>query len=105
MNDGYEVVYSPAALDDLRDIYAYIAQKLQVPNIARDQVNRIREMARSLSLMPSRYAMVDWEPWKTMGMRKVSVGNFVVFYTVDGVSMTVTIVRIVYGGRDLTRLT
>ena len=36
-----------------------------------------------------------------MGMRKVPVDNFVVFYTVDSNSMTVVIIRIVYGGRDI----
>ena len=36
-----------------------------------------------------------------MGMHKLPVDNFVVFYTVDGDSMTVTVIRIVYGGRDI----
>lgn len=36
-----------------------------------------------------------------MGMHKVPVDNFVVFYTVDSDSMTVTVIRIVYGGRDI----
>lgn len=56
---------------------------------------------RSLDFMPSRYALVDWEPWKSIGMHKVPVDSFVVFYTVDSDSMTVAIIRIVYGGRDI----
>ena len=39
-----------------------------------------------------------------MGMHKLPVDNFVVFYTVDGDSMTVTVIRIVYGGRDIESL-
>lgn len=101
MSDSYNVVYSPQALNDLKDIYAYIAQELLVPDTARNQVNRIRKEIRSLDFMPSRYALVDWEPWKSMGMHKVPVDNFVVFYTVDSDSMTVTVIRIVYGGRDI----
>ena len=100
MSDSYNVIYSPQALNDLKDIYAYIAQELLVPDTARNQVNRIRKEIRSLDFMPSRYASVDWEPWKSMGMHKVPVDNFVVFYTVDSDSMTVTVIRIVYGGRD-----
>lgn len=38
-------------------------------------------------------------------MHKVSVDNFVVFYTVDDDSMTVAIIRIVYGGRDIGNIT
>ena len=101
MSDSYSVVYSPEALNDLKDIYAYIAQKLLVPDTVLNQVNRIRKEIRSLDFMPSRYALVDWEPWKSMGMHKVPVDNFAVFYTVDSNSMTVVIIRIVYGGRDI----
>ena len=101
MSDPYNVVYSPEALSDLKDIYAYIAQELLVPDTALNQVNRIRKKIRSLDFMPSRYALVDWEPWKSMGMHKVPVDNFAVFYTVDSDSMTVVIIRIVYGGRDI----
>lgn len=101
MSDSYSVVYSPEALNDLKDIYAYIAQELLVPDTALNQVNRIRKEIRSLDFMPSRYALVDWEPWKSMGMHKVPVDNFAVFYTVDSNSMTVVIIRIVYGGRDI----
>lgn len=101
MSDSYSVVYSPEALNDLKDIYAYIAQELLVPDTALNQVNRIRKEIRSLDFMPSRYALVDWEPWKSMGMHKVPVDNFAVFYTVDSNSMTVVIIRIVYGSRDI----
>ena len=101
MSDPYNVVYSPEALSDLKDIYAYIAQELMAPDTALNQVNRIRKEIRSLDFMPSRYALVDWEPWKSMGMHKVPVDSFVVFYTVDSDSMTVAIIRIVYGGRDI----
>ena len=101
MSDSYNVVYSPQALNDLKDIYAYIAQELLVPDTAKGQVNRIRRVIRALDFMPSRNALVDWEPWKSMGMHKVPVDNFVVFYTVDSDSMTVSVIRIVYGGRDI----
>ena len=73
MSDPYNVVYSPEALSDLKDIYAYIAQELMVPDTALNQVNRIRKEIRSLDFMPSRYALVDWEPWKSMGMHKPDV--------------------------------
>ena len=49
MSDPYSVVYSPEALNDLKDIYAYLAYELLVPDTAQDQVNRIRKAIRSLS--------------------------------------------------------
>lgn len=101
MSDAYSVIYSPEAKDDLREIYSYIAYDLQAPETAKGQVNRIRKEIRSLDFMPSRYAIVDWEPWKSMGMHRVPVDNFVVYYTVNDCSHTVTVIRIFYGGRDI----
>ncbi len=83
MSDAYSVIYSPEAKSDIKDIYSYIAFELLAPRTAESQVNRIRKTIRSLDFMPSRNPIVDWEPWKCMGMHKVPVDNFVVFYTVD----------------------
>ena len=101
MSDTYSVIYSPEARSDIKEIYSYIAFELLVPDTAGGQVNRIRKTIRSLDFMPSRNPIVDWEPWKSMGMHKALVDNFVVFYMVDTVAFTVTIIRIVYGGRDI----
>lgn len=104
MSDTYSVVYSPEAMDDLREIYSYIAFTLLVPETAEKQVNRIRKEVRSLDFMPSRYSRVDWEPWESMGMHKVPVDNFVIYYTVNDDSRTATVIRIFYGGRDVVNI-
>lgn len=101
MSDTYSVRYSPEAKEDLKDIYAYIAYDLQATDTAKGQVNRIRKEIRSLDFMPARYAMVDWEPWKSLGMRHVPVDNFVVYYAVNDNQHIVTVIRIFYGGRDV----
>lgn len=80
MNDAYKVVYSPEALDDIKKIYSYIAYELQVPDTELNQVNRIRKEIRSLDFMPMRYAIVDWEPWKSMEMHKVPVDNYIYYF-------------------------
>lgn len=100
MSDSYKVIYSPEALDDIRNIYSYIAFDLKVADTAQGQVDRIRKEIRSLDLMPLRYAIVDWEPWRSMEMHKVPVDNFVIYYTVSTKSLTVTVIRIFYGGQD-----
>lgn len=104
MNDTYSVVYSSQAMNDLKKIYLYISNVLLVPKTAERQVNRIRETIRSLDFMPSRYCLVDNEPWKSMKMHKVTAGNFIIFYTVDDSCFTVTVIRIFYGGRDIEKL-
>lgn len=101
MTDNYKVGYSADALSDLREIYAYIANELFVPETAAAQVGRIRKEVWSLNFMPARYALVEWEPWHSMKMHQLPVDNFIVYYLVDDEKMAVTVVRVFYGGRDI----
>ena len=100
----YKVIYSPAALDDLKNIYAYIAYILLAPDTAERQVNRIRKEIRSLDVFPERNSVVEWEPWSAMGMRKVPVDNYIVFYLPDKEKRIVLIDRIFYGGQDIENI-
>lgn len=101
MTDSYKVGYSVDALDDLREIYSYIAYELLVPDTAVAQLGRIRREVRSLNFMPTRCALVSWEPWHSMKMHQLPVDNFIVYYLVDDEKRAVTVVRIFYGGRDI----
>ena len=101
MTENYKVGYSEDALNDLREIYAYIANELLVPETAAAQVGRIRKEVRSLDFMPARYALVEWDPWHSMKMHQLPVDNFIVYYLVDDEEMAVIVVRIFYGGQDI----
>ena len=104
MSSVYTVRYAPQALDDLRDLYSYVAFSLKEPATAQKLVNRIRKAARSLDALPGRYSVVDWEPWQSMGMHRFTDENYLLFYLIDQSTRTVTLVRIVYGGRNLQNL-
>ncbi len=97
MKDGYKVLYAPKALEDLKDLYTYLALELQLPDAAKRQIHRIREAISALSFMSLRHPLV----WSSMGMHTLPVDRFIVFYTVDTGAGSVTMIRIVYGGRDL----
>lgn len=100
----YRVEYSQEALVDIKSIYTYISQILHATLTARRQVNRIRKEIRDLEAFPTRYVLVEWEPWASMKMHRLPIDNYVVFYLVDEQAMAVKIVRIVYGGRNLEDL-
>ena len=74
-NGLYKVVYSPAAQEDIRSIYMYIAYELLAGQSARNQVDRVRKKIHGLETMPKRHEAVDDE---------------------NGV---VTVDRVFYGGR------
>ena len=62
-------------------------------------LERIRKTIQALVTAPLRFSSVEWEPWKSMGMRKVPVKNDLVFYLVAEEDQTISVVRIFYGGR------
>lgn len=102
MSEGkYHVYYSPEAKADLKAVYSYIAFSLQAKIAAKEQTDRLRKEIRSLSFMPERYERVDWEPWHSQGIRKVPVDNYIIYYRANGEDLSVEIVRIFYGGRDV----
>lgn len=104
MKEEFKVMYSPEALDDLRKIYSYIAYSLKAPDTAKKQILHIKKEIQSLGFMPERYVLVEREPWKSMNMHKVTVKNYLVYYLVDETSLTVKIIRIFYGGRNVENI-
>lgn len=83
MTAAYRVRYSPAAREDLKGIYGYIAYVLKEGGTAAKQTDRIRKGIRSLDTMPERHRAVEWEPWASLGMRRMPVDNYVIYYLVD----------------------
>lgn len=96
-----KIVYTHAARQDLRDIYEYIAYTLLVPDTARSLTDRIMADIRSLEKFPERNPLYKDEPWCSQGVRFLPVKNYLVFYTVKNETETVSIARIMYGGRDI----
>lgn len=100
---SWDIVYTAGARRDLRDIYEYIAYGLLVPDTAAGQTQRIMKEIRALGKMPMRFRLYEEEPWHSKGLRFFSVDNYLVFYLPDETQNTVSIVRIMYGGRDIHR--
>ena len=95
----YEVGYAPEAIEDLRAIYMYIADRLQAPITATRQVARLREAIKSLDLFPQRHERVAWIPWENMDLRRLPIDRYVIFYQIE--ETQVIVLRIFYGGRNI----
>ncbi len=96
----YRIVITEKAKEDLRGIYEYIAFSLLSPSNAQGFLSRIENSIKSLENMPLRFRQYDNEPWKSRNLRLMSVDSFVVFYIPDKEAATVTVIRVMYGGRD-----
>jgi len=97
----FEIEVSEQADVDIRGIYEYIAFELHAPDNAGGQLNRLEESIMSLKQMPERFRGYENEPWKSRGLRMMPVDNYCVLYISDMEQAIVSIVRVMYGGRDI----
>ena len=98
-----KIVYTLQAQQDLKNIYEYIAYSLLVPDTARNMSRQIMQSVRSLETMPERNPLYKEEPWHSQGVRFIPVKNYLLFYTVNNETHTVSIARILYGGVGINR--
>lgn len=97
----YTVQITSRAETDLREIYEYIAYELLSPPTAARQLQRLEDEILSLDQMPNRYPAYPDEPWHSRGLRVMSVDNYLVFYIPDAATQTVSVIRVMFGGRDI----
>lgn len=100
----YSVEISQRAEEDLHEIFHYISDSLLSPQSAERLLSRIETSIMSLDNMPYRFSAYDKEPWRSRGVRKMTVDNFLVFYIPDDEKRCVTVIRIMYGGRDIDKV-
>lgn len=100
---NFQVVLTKQAKADLISIYQYIAYDMQSPQTAEGQLFRLEKAIASLDQMPERYRVYEHDKWKERNLRIMSVNNYLVFYIPSQEEMTVTVMRIMYGGRDVDR--
>lgn len=99
----YQIFYTNSAKQDLKSIYRYISESLVEPEIASKITNRIMKEICSLNEMPQRHRLYESEPWHSRGLRILPVNNYLIFYIANEETTIVTVIRIIYGGRDISK--
>lgn len=100
---SYKVRFTTEAENDLQGIFEYIAFELQAPQNAAGQLDRLEQSIFSLEQLPERFRVYEKEPWKSRNLRIMPVDNYLVFYIPDHEELTVKVMRIMYGGRNIDR--
>lgn len=98
---NYQVTMTQQAQADLREIFRYIAIDLQSPQNAIGQLTRLEQAIASLDRMPERFRLYDAPKWRERNLRIMPVDHYLVFYIPDHDHAVVTILRVMYGGRDV----
>ena len=100
---NYQVTLTKQAQADLREIFKYISVDLQSVQNAAGQLERLEKAIASLDQMPERFRVYDKAKWRERNLRIMPVDNYLVFYIPNHDSETVTVMRVMYGGRDIDR--
>ena len=97
--EQYKVEITKEALQDMEDIYNYIALELLSPENAMGQYNQIADEILTLDTFSQRYKIMDSEPEKQMELRRMIVDNYSVFYTIRADKVIVT--DVLYTASDI----
>lgn len=98
--DNYKVKITEQAEVQLKEILLYISNTLKEPDIAINLLNELQKNILSLDVMPKRIALVDEEPWRSYGIHRMPVKNFIVYFWVNEDLKEVHITAVIYGKRD-----
>ena len=97
----YAVKITEKALTDMNGIYEYIALNLQSPENAMGQYNKIADAALELGFFSEKFRLVDFEPERSQGLRRMLVDNYSVFYVFKEEVVAVT--RVLYSASDIEK--
>ena len=100
MSDTYKIIILPEAQQDIRSIVLYIANELLSPQAALTLQQDLFNEISKLSFMPERIKPIDEQPWGGLGIRKILVKNYYVYFIIDESSMEVKVIATIYTKMD-----
>lgn len=100
MGNHYEVKVTRQAMEQMREIVHYISKELLAPEAAENLMNKMEDSILSLSDFPKKHALIDEEPWRSEGIRKIIVKNFLIYFWVNDETCQVQITAVIYNKRD-----
>ena len=102
MDAEYTLKMTPAAAEDLENIYRYIKDSFLSEDTANSLVKAIAEKLKSLKYFPHKCELSRDEGLKLKGYRRLIVKNYVALYLIDEEKKHVISARIFYGPMDYT---
>lgn len=98
----FAVKFSPTALNDLDEIYDYIANALKNPDATDNTINKILDKTDLLANNPEMGTRLFFDNDLFSGYRYLVSDNYLAFYRISANSVFVD--RVIYGKRDFMKL-
>lgn len=100
MGNKYEIKVTRQVLEQMREIAHYISYDLMAPEAADNLLDDLKASILKLSVLPKKYPLIEEEPWRSEGVRKIVVKNFLVYYWIDEEYNKVQVTAVIYSKRD-----
>ena len=100
MKDNYDVKITKQAKEQMAQIVVYISNELFAPEAAIQLLDKLENSIMALEEFPERYQLIDEEPWRSEGVRKIVVNNFLVYYWINTQKRKVHVTAVIYAKRD-----
>lgn len=97
----YDVKISGLAKIKMKEIYDYIEESLHSKQNAINQYTRIANAILSLSYMPERMKLVDFEPERSQGVRRMLIDNYSIFFIIDKSKSQVHVSNVIFSKSDI----
>lgn len=98
--EKFEVKIVEAAEQDLNQIFGYITDTLHEPEAAVRLLASFRDAINSLQQLPFRQRPLQEEPYASLGVRRLFVGNYIAFYSAVEENSVVYVLRVLYKRRE-----
>lgn len=100
MKDNYDVKITKQAKEQMAQIVDYISNELFAPEVAIQLLDKLENSIMALEEFPERFQLIDEEPWRSEGVRKIVVNNFLVYYWINPQERKVHVTAVIYAKRD-----
>ena len=97
---NYEVKITRQAQEQMAEIVDYISYELFASETANNLLDKMESSIMSLSDFPERYQVIEEAPWKTEGIRKIIVNNFLIYYWINVPDKKVYVTAVIYSKRN-----
>ena len=105
MASEYGYRFTQKAIEDFDAIISYIAVELDNPKAAAGFADEVAERIKDARTFPDMGAPVVNEYLPINNVKKLIVGNYIIFYYPDDKDKLIIVLRIVYGKRSMDEIT
>ena len=95
----YRIEYTYSSREDMRKMKKYILDTFQYREYANNFMNRMKVATKGLKIMPKAFDTIGIQ-YRGFHIHMKPYRTYLIFYVVDNVSKTVTVLRILKDGMD-----